>query len=74
MVTLHNLSPEPATVRLPGDLADRAGDGGLRQLLAGSGSPDGAAGEAGGVRADADIPLAGYGYRWLRLPEDGALG
>ena len=33
VVTLHNLSPEPATVRLPGDLADRARDGGLRQLL-----------------------------------------
>jgi hypothetical protein len=72
VVTLHKRSPEPAAVRLPGDLADRARDGGLRQLLGDSASPDG--GASAGVRADGDITLAGYGYRWLRLPEAGALG
>jgi maltose alpha-D-glucosyltransferase/alpha-amylase len=75
VVTLHNLSAEPATVRLPGDVGDRARAGEIRQLLGDTRSPasDGAAASAG-VRADADITLAGYGFRWLRLPEAGALG
>jgi maltose alpha-D-glucosyltransferase/alpha-amylase len=75
VVTLHNLSAEPATVRLPGDVGDRARAGEIRQLLGDTRSPasDGAAASAG-VRADADITLGGYGFRWLRLPEAGALG
>jgi maltose alpha-D-glucosyltransferase/alpha-amylase len=75
VVTLHNLSAEPATVRLPGDVGDRARAGEIRQLLGDTRSPaSDAAAASPGVRADADITLAGYGFRWLRLPEDGALG
>jgi len=69
VVTLHNLSAEPATVRLPGDLGDRAHAGEIRQLLGDTAAP-----ATAGLRADADIMLAAYGFRWLRRPEDGALG
>jgi hypothetical protein len=75
VVTLHNLSAEPATVRLPGDVGDRARAGEIRQLLGDARSPAGEGAAASPrVRAGADITLAGYGFRWLRLPEDGALG
>ncbi len=73
VVTLHNLSAEPARVRLPGDLGDRPGQGEIRQLLGDSGAP--AAGGAGTpVQAGAEITLPGYGFRWLRLTDDSALG
>ena len=73
VVTLHNLSAEPARIRLADDLGDAANRGGIRQLLGDTGSP--AAGGAGTPsRAGADIALAGYGFRWLRLTDDSALG
>jgi maltose alpha-D-glucosyltransferase / alpha-amylase len=73
VVTLHNLSAEPAQVRLPDDLGDRPGQGEIRQLLSDTGSP--AASETGTqVRVGADITLGGYGFRWLRLTDDSALG
>ena len=73
VVTLHNLSAEPTQVRLPDDLGGRQDQGEIRQLLGDTSSP--AAGEAGAqVRAGASITLAGYGFRWLRLTDDTALG
>ena len=73
VVTLHNLSAEPAAVRLPDDLGGRPVQGEIRQLLGDSSSP--AAAEAGAqVRGGTSITLAGYGFRWLRLTDDTALG
>ena len=73
VVTLHNLSAEPVRVRLADDLGDAVNRGGMRQLLGDSSSPPaGGAGTQG--RAGADIALAGYGFRWLRLTDDSALG
>jgi glycosidase len=59
MVTLHNLSAEPAKVRLPDDAADQARGEGLRQVL-GDADPPYVAGQ--------DIALGRYGFRWLRRP------
>jgi maltose alpha-D-glucosyltransferase/alpha-amylase len=54
-------------------LGDRPGQGEIRQLLSDTSSP--AASEAGTqVRVGADITLGGYGFRWLRLTDDSALG
>ena len=58
VVTLHNLSPDPVDVSL---VLDRAPTGDrLVDLL-----------QDGEVRIDdkhrADVPLEGYGYRWLRI-------
>ncbi len=73
VVTLHNLSAQPARVRLPDDLGDRPDQAEIRQLLGDTSSPvPGGAGTQ--VRAGADITLAGYGFRWLRLTDDSALG
>ncbi len=62
MVALHNLSPEPRTV--PITLADCDDSCQLVDLL-----------EDGTTRLDANgaaaFPLAGYGYRWLRVTSPG---
>jgi hypothetical protein len=60
MVTLHNLSAEPATVQLPDDLAEwaQAETKKVRQVL-GDPDPPNSTGQ--------DIALGGYGFRWLRL-------
>ncbi len=63
IVTLHNLSGEPAVARLPGDLADGARHPHAHCVLA---DPESAAG------AGPEIALAGYGYCWLRLSEESA--
>ncbi len=63
IVTLHNVSAEPAVARLPGDLADQAQDPQAHCVLA---DPESAAG------AGPEITLAGYGYCWLRLSDEGA--
>jgi maltose alpha-D-glucosyltransferase/alpha-amylase len=58
MVTLHNLSAGPATVRLPGDLDDRAQTKDVRQVLGDAEPPHG---------TNQETTLGGYGFRWLRL-------
>ena len=60
MVTLHNLSAEPAKVRLPGDLEQAAEGMRLRQVL-GDTEP--------AYRAGEDVTLGRYGFRWLRRTE-----
>jgi maltose alpha-D-glucosyltransferase/alpha-amylase len=60
MVTLHNLSAEPATVHLPGNRDDQAQATDVRQVLGDPGPPH---------RTGQQITLSGYGFRWLRLPE-----
>ncbi|HET6687248.1 MAG TPA: hypothetical protein VFH02_12070, partial [Jiangellaceae bacterium] len=58
MVALHNLSPEPRTVPITlGDCDDSCR---LVDLLEDGTTPLDASGGAA-------IPLAGYGYRWLRI-------
>jgi maltose alpha-D-glucosyltransferase / alpha-amylase len=73
VVTLHNLSAEPARVRLPDDLGGAQGRGELRQLLGDATSP-GEDGTGTPARAGLDVELAGYGFTWLRLTDDTALG
>jgi glycosidase len=63
LVTLHNVSGEPAVARLPAGLGDAGQPEDVRQVL----------GDAGPVSADRDIPLEGYGFRWLRFAGDTAL-
>jgi maltose alpha-D-glucosyltransferase/alpha-amylase len=58
VVTLHNLSGEPATVRLPGDVTAPARSADVVPVLTDGASPEG---------NGPTIELAGYGYRWLRL-------
>ncbi len=60
MVTLHNLSAEPATVHLPDDLAERvqAKTTEVRRVP-GDAEPPYSTGQ--------EIALSGYGFRWLRL-------
>ena len=63
MVALHNLSPEPRTVPITlGDCDDSCR---LVDLLEDGTTPLDASGGAA-------VPLAGYGYRWLRIirPDD----
>jgi maltose alpha-D-glucosyltransferase / alpha-amylase len=62
LITLHNLSAEPTTVRLPGDLDDQAQASEVCQVL-GDAQPPHGTGE--------DIALSGYGFRWLRLLGEG---
>lgn len=59
LVTLHNLSGGPASVRLPAGLEGSGHGGEVRQVL-GDDPYDTAAGQ--------DISIGGYGFRWLRLP------
>jgi maltose alpha-D-glucosyltransferase/alpha-amylase len=60
VVTLHNLSAEPAAVRLPDDLDERAQTKTkeVRQVL-GDAEPPCLPGQ--------EIALGGYGFRWLRV-------
>jgi hypothetical protein len=61
---LHNLSAEPAVIRLPADVigSERAAE--VRQVL----------GDDPSVPAmGQDITMDGYGFRWLRLPGENAL-
>ena len=56
-VTLHNLSAEPAKVRLPDD-TDEPGQGQrMRQMLGDTDPP---------YRPGQEISLGRYGFRWLR--------
>ena len=57
MVTLHNLSAEPAKVRLPDDPDEATGEQRMRQVL-GDADPPYIPGQ--------DIILGRYGFRWLR--------
>jgi maltose alpha-D-glucosyltransferase / alpha-amylase len=61
VVTLHNLSAEPATVRLPANLDGQAPAGEVRQVLGDSGPPH---------STGQEIALSGYGFRWLRLLDE----
>jgi maltose alpha-D-glucosyltransferase / alpha-amylase len=57
MITLHNLSADPATIPLQGDLAD------LAQAIQVLGDPEPA-------HAPGDeMTLGRYGFRWMRLPD-----
>jgi maltose alpha-D-glucosyltransferase/alpha-amylase len=57
MITLHNLSADPATIPLQGDLAD------LAQAIQVLGDPE-------PVHAPGDeMTLGRYGFRWMRLPD-----
>jgi maltose alpha-D-glucosyltransferase/alpha-amylase len=60
MVTLHNLSAEPTTLRLPGDLDDLTQAQQVRQVLGDADPP---------YRPGQEITLGGYGFRWLGLPD-----
>jgi maltose alpha-D-glucosyltransferase/alpha-amylase len=60
VVTLHNLSAEPAHVRLPDDLG-LADVEEIHQMFGDSPADPGA-----------EIELAGYGYSWLRLVDEQA--
>jgi maltose alpha-D-glucosyltransferase / alpha-amylase len=64
LVTLHNLSAEPAAIRLPTGIGDNGHAGEVRQVLGDDRS---------GLAAGADITLDSYGFRWLRLPSENAL-
>ncbi len=64
LVTLHNLSAEPAVIRLPADLGGHGQASEVRQVL----GDDQSAPPAG-----QDITMGGYGFRWLRLPGENAL-
>ena len=55
MITLHNLSADPVTIPLRGDLA------GLSRAVQVLGSPEAAHGPGD------EITLGRYGFRWMRL-------
>jgi maltose alpha-D-glucosyltransferase/alpha-amylase len=59
VVTFHNLSAEPAAVRLPDDLDERAQarTSEVHQVL----------GDADPCVPGQDLALGGYGFRWLRV-------
>ena len=57
LITLHNLSAEPAKVRLPDDQDEAAGEQRMRQVL-GDADPPYSPGQ--------DIILGRYGFRWMR--------
>jgi glycosidase len=61
LVTLHNLSAEPAVIRLPADVGGQGQPGEVRQVL-GDGQPV--------PDVSQEIPLDGYEFRWLRLPSE----
>jgi hypothetical protein len=64
LVTLHNLSAEPAVIHLPAGLGAHGQASEARQVL----GDDQSAPSAG-----QDITMGGYGFRWLRLPGENAL-
>jgi maltose alpha-D-glucosyltransferase / alpha-amylase len=57
MITLHNLSADPARIPLQGDLAD------LAQAIQVLGDPEPAHGPGD------EITLGRYGFRWMRVPD-----
>ena len=61
VVTLHNLSAEPATAQLPDDLSISPSSRDVVEVLGDGVSP---------TAIGPQIELAGYGYRWLRLSDD----
>ena len=61
VVTLHNLSAEPATAQLPGDLSISPSSRDGVEVLGDGVSP---------TVIGPELELAGYGYRWLRLSDD----
>jgi maltose alpha-D-glucosyltransferase/alpha-amylase len=61
VVTLHNLSAEPATAQLPDDLSISPSSRDVVEVLGDGVSP---------TAIGPEIELAGYGYRWLRLSDD----
>ena len=61
VVTLHNLSAEPATAQLPDDLSISPSSRDVVEVLGDGESP---------TAIGPEIELAGYGYRWLRLSDD----
>jgi maltose alpha-D-glucosyltransferase / alpha-amylase len=61
VVTLHNLSAEPATAQLPDDLSISPSSRDVMEVLGDGVSP---------TAIGPQIELAGYGYRWLRLSDD----
>ena len=61
VVTLHNLSAEPATAQLPDDLSISPSSRDVMEVLGDGESP---------AAIGPQIELAGYGYRWLRLSDD----
>jgi maltose alpha-D-glucosyltransferase/alpha-amylase len=63
VVTLHNLSAEPATAQLPDDLSISPSSRDVVEVLGDGESP---------TAIGPQIELAGYGYRWLRLSDDSA--
>jgi glycosidase len=64
LVALHNLSAEPALIRLPADGTGDGQSGEVRQVLGGDPSAP---------VTGQDIPVDGYGFRWLRLPGENAM-
>ena len=58
MITLHNLSAEPAKVHLPDDPGEPAQGERMRQVLGDAGPP---------YVPGQEITLGRYGFRWLRL-------
>jgi hypothetical protein len=64
LVTLHNLSAEPAVIRLPAGLGGNRQPSQVRQVL-GDDHPAPPIGQ--------DSTVGGYGFRWLRLPGENAL-
>jgi maltose alpha-D-glucosyltransferase / alpha-amylase len=58
LVTLHNLSAGPVKIRLPAGLGDEESPSEVHQVLGDGPAPD----------ITQEIPLDGYGFRWLRLP------
>jgi trehalose synthase len=62
LVALHNLGPEPLTV--PVELAGELDGALLTDLLCDGDTPLDAKGRA-------ELPLEGYGFRWLRLVREG---
>jgi maltose alpha-D-glucosyltransferase/alpha-amylase len=64
LVTVHNLAPDQVTVRLPADVAGPGAEDPVQVL----GDRPGPAGRG------PELPLDGYGFRWLRLADGSALG
>jgi maltose alpha-D-glucosyltransferase / alpha-amylase len=61
IITLHNLSAEPTTVRPPANLGGQPQAAEVRQVLGDAGPPH---------RTGQQIALGGYGFRWLRLLDE----
>jgi maltose alpha-D-glucosyltransferase/alpha-amylase len=64
LVTLHNLSAEPAVVGLPAEVGGNGQASEVRQVLGD---------DRRAPAIDQDITMDGYGFRWLRLSGENAL-